>query len=71
MLFVCASEIARSELAQLGNNIRLHRRRTCRHLDERSNRRVLSAVNRSLASYQERVDRLHHGGRKFRNTVPS
>jgi hypothetical protein len=43
----------------LGNNIRPSRRQIRRDPDERANRRVLAAVNRSLASLQERVDRLH------------
>lgn len=59
MLFVAASSLSLSDLAMLGNNIRLGRRQRRREPDERANRRVLAAVNRSLAVTQERVDRLH------------
>ena len=58
MLYICASEVTESDLALLGNNIRPSRRRARTAPDERRNRRVLSAVNRSLTSMQERVDRL-------------
>lgn len=58
MLFVSASDLSASDLALLGNNVLPSRRAHRRHPDERANRRVLSAVNRSLASHHERVDRL-------------
>jgi hypothetical protein len=64
MLFVSASEVSASELAMLGNNIRPRRRPARRNPDERANRRVLAAVNRSLATLQERIDRLHPIGQK-------
>ena len=59
MMFVAACDLSESDMALLGNNIRPGRRPARRSLDERANRRVLAAVNRSLASLQERVDRLH------------
>ena len=59
MLFVSAADLSASDLALLGNNIRPSRRQFRRDPDERSNRRVLAAVNRSIAGLQERVDRLH------------
>ena len=59
MIFVAASDVSSSDLSLLGNNIRPSARQTRRQRDERANRRVLSAVNRSLAAMQERVDRLH------------
>jgi hypothetical protein len=58
MLFVAASDLSASDIALLGNNIRPGRRLIRRDPDQRANRRVLSAVNRSLASLHERVDRL-------------
>ena len=62
MLFVAASDLSSSDLSLLGNNIRPSARQTRRQRDERANRRVLSAVNRSLAALQERIDRLHPTG---------
>ncbi|HZK81411.1 MAG TPA: hypothetical protein VFC46_10100 [Humisphaera sp.] len=59
MIFVSASDICESDLALLGNNIRPSRRQVRRSPDERANRRVLAAVNRSLASLDERITRLH------------
>ena len=59
MLFVSASDLSASDLALLGNNIRPSRRVATRDRDERANRRVLAAVNRSLASVHERIDRLY------------
>ncbi|HET6248077.1 MAG TPA: hypothetical protein VFE47_10305 [Tepidisphaeraceae bacterium] len=59
MIYVPASELSSAELAMLGNNFSTKRPHTRRYPDERKNRRVLSAVNRSLASLAERVDRLH------------
>jgi hypothetical protein len=59
MLFICASDLSTSEMALLGNNIRPGRRRRYPNPNERANRRVLAAVNRSLSSLRERVDRLH------------
>jgi hypothetical protein len=59
MLFVAASELSPSDLALLGNNIRPSRRRNKLLPDERANRRVMAAVNRSLASLRERVDQLY------------
>ena len=64
MLFVAASELSPTELSLLGNNIRPSRRQARRDPDQRANRRVLSAVNRSLAVMQERIDRLHPTGIK-------
>lgn len=58
MLFVHASDLSESDLALLGNNIRPTRRPRMAAPDERRNRRVLAAVNRSLATLVERVDRL-------------
>jgi hypothetical protein len=58
MLFVAATDLSASDLALLGNNLLPSRRALRRNPDERANRRVLSAVNRSLASLHERVDRL-------------
>lgn len=59
MLFVSASDLSASDLALLGNNIRPGRRKSRAAPDEQKNRRVLSAVNRSLATLKERVDRLY------------
>ena len=59
MLFLSASNLSASELALLGNNIRPSRRRDRLSRDERANRRVLSAVNRSLALHDERIERLN------------
>lgn len=59
MLFVSASDLSPSELSLLGNNIRPPRRRSRTAPDERRNRRVLAAVNRSLSSFEERVDHLY------------
>lgn len=59
MLFVSASELSASDLSLLGNNIRPTRRRPRATPDERCNRRVLAAVNRSLSSLKERVDQLY------------
>ena len=59
MLFVSASDLSPAELSHLGNNILPGRRKHRRTPDERENRRVLSAVNRSLSSLAERVDRLY------------
>jgi hypothetical protein len=71
MLFVSATDLSASDLALLGNNIRPTRRRTRRDPDERANRRVLAAVNRSLAGLQERVARLHPIANKFAGTPRS
>ena len=62
MLFVSASDLSESDLAMLGNNIRpsrRHARHVRRDPDERANRRVLAAVNRSLSLLRERVDHLY------------
>ena len=59
MLFVAAADMSASDFNLLGNNTRHGRRHRRRNPDERANRRVLSAVNRSLASLRERVDHLH------------
>ena len=59
MIFVSASDLSASDLALLGNNILPPRRRNRTAPDERRNRRVLAAVNRSLAALNERVDRLY------------
>ena len=59
MLFVSESDLSPSELASLGNNIRPRRWQVRRDPDERANRRVIAAVNRSLSLLQERVDHLH------------
>ena len=59
MLFVSASELSESDLALLGNNIRPGRRRARVIPNERHNRRILAAVNRSLSTLHERVDLLH------------
>jgi len=46
-------------VALLGNDIRpTHRHRRCPP-DQRINRRVLSSVNRSLASLRDRLDRTY------------
>jgi hypothetical protein len=59
MLYVSAVDLSPLDLALLGNNIRPSARQSRRQRDDRANRRVLAAVNRSLASFQERIDRLH------------
>jgi hypothetical protein len=59
MIFISAADLSPSDLALLGNNIRPAHRRARQYPDERANRRVIAAVNRSLASLKERVDRLH------------
>ena len=59
MLFVSASDLSKSDMTLLGNNIRPTRRQNHVAPDQRRNRRVLAAVNRSLASLQERVDHLY------------
>jgi hypothetical protein len=54
MSIICASSLTQSDIRLLGNNLgskSFHRRR--------QRRRVLKAVNRSLAVVGERVDRLH------------
>lgn len=66
MLFVSAADLSPSDLAALGNNIRPARRRRSAIHDERGNRRVLAAVNRSLARLDERLTRadvIRHGER--------
>jgi hypothetical protein len=59
MIFVNAADLSTSDLALLGNNIRPTQRRRHTSPDERHNRRVLAAVNRSLCSLAERVDHLY------------
>ncbi|HET6250897.1 MAG TPA: hypothetical protein VFE47_24625 [Tepidisphaeraceae bacterium] len=59
MIYVPVSDLSSAELAMLGNNFSTKRPHARRYPNERQNRRVLSAVNRSLASLAERVDRLH------------
>ncbi len=59
MLFVSESDLSASDLASLGNNILPRRRQVRRDPDELANRRVMAAVNRSLAGLHERVTRLH------------
>ena len=71
MLFIAASDLSSSELGLLGNNIRPRRRQIHRTPDDRANRRVLSAVNRSLASLRERVDHLHPIANKPLTTPPA
>jgi hypothetical protein len=58
VLFVAASELSVSDLLLLGNNIRPMRHKARISPDERANRRVIAAVNRSLSAMRERVDRL-------------
>ena len=59
MWIVPASALSNSDLSVLGNNLRppLHRKRQLP--DRRANRRVMAAVNRSLAALQERVGTLY------------
>ena len=59
MWIVPASALSNSDLLVLGNNLRppLHRKRQLP--DRRANRRVIAAVNRSLAALQERVGTLY------------
>jgi len=60
MIFVVASDVCSSDLALLGNNVRPARRQTRRSPNERTNRRVLAGVNRSLMALNERVDYFDH-----------
>lgn len=71
MLFVAESDLSPSDLALLGNNLRPPRRAARTTPDQRENRRVLLAVNRSLASHQERVDRLYRPGAKQTAALPT
>jgi hypothetical protein len=57
MLFVAAADLSQSDLALLGNNIRPRRPRRFTP-DQRANRRVRAAVNRSASALRERIDRL-------------
>lgn len=59
MSIVLAASLSDSDLALLGNNIRPSTRVHRRSPDVRANRRVLAAVNRSLAALDERIARLH------------
>ena len=56
MSVIPVSLLSACELAQLGNNLRPKGRRRPRR------RRVLAAVNRSLAAYGEKVAALHRAG---------
>ncbi|HEY8684783.1 MAG TPA: hypothetical protein VIO57_04175 [Chloroflexota bacterium] len=57
MSIIPVSSLSRSDLERLGNNLSRSRRPIARHADA-PYRRVLAAVNRSLAGTGERVDRL-------------
>ena len=59
MWIVPASALSNSDLLVLGNNLRppLHRKRQLP--DQRANRRIIAAVNRSLAALHERVGALY------------
>ncbi len=59
MLYVSATDLSSSDLEMLGNNILPSRRQLQRTHDQRANRRVLAAVNRSLSAMHEGVTRLH------------
>ncbi len=60
MWIISASDLSAADMALLGNNIRppRPRRRRC-DPGQRVNRRMISAVNRSLARLGERVERLY------------
>jgi len=67
MSIIPVSSLSRSDMDRLGNNLGRSKRPIDRSSDS-SSRRVLAAVNRSLAGAGERVDRLepsggHHGRR--------
>lgn len=53
MSIIPAARLSASDLARLGNNFKTPRRQ------HRSERRVIAAVNRSLATVGERINRLH------------
>ena len=54
MSIIPASRLSRSDLSRLGNNLVRSKRRVIR-----PGRRLLAAVNRSLAGIGEQVGRLH------------
>jgi hypothetical protein len=59
MSIVLASSLSESDLCLLGNNMRPRSRTKRRPPAEQANRRVIAAVNRSLAALRERVSGLH------------
>jgi len=60
MWIVPASDLSAADLSMLGNNLTRSAARMARRTPERRRReRVLAAVNRSLATHRERVDRLY------------
>lgn len=59
MWIVPADSLSESDLSLLGNNLRPRSRPRRRPPAERANRRVIAAVNRSLAALRERVGGLH------------
>ena len=59
MWIVPASELTDSDLTVLGNNIRPATRLHRKAPNVRANQRVIAAVNRSLATLDERISRLH------------
>lgn len=61
MSIVLASRLSRADLGRLSNNIGRPKRR-CHRSATTSYRRVVAAVNRSLAHVGERVDRLSSAG---------
>lgn len=59
MWIVPASCLSECDLLALGNNVRPRLRTRRRTPNQRANRRLVAAVNRSLAALKERVGRLH------------
>ena len=70
MIYVSASQLSASDMALLGNNI-LPGRRLRRDPEKQAKRRVLRAVNRSLALVQEQVDHLDPLPMKFADVTPA
>jgi hypothetical protein len=59
MSIVPASRLSASDLSHLGNNLRRDGRRKITRPGSTDRRRLVAAVNRSLAGLGERIARLH------------
>ena len=59
MSIVPASRLSRADLALLGNNLNSACTRCDRVRRRRKSRRLVAAINRSLAAVDEQVRRLH------------
>ena len=58
MSIVPASRLSASDLTRLGNNLRHGEQRRLAPSPRRAERRLVAAVNRSLAAVGERIERL-------------